>query len=176
MKLISMTDFVLQEKEQLKEKLISGPYDRTDLPRSYDRISNYAEFLKQPLALGMLIPENESGDVLKEPIEKDFYYHDSTLNHVDFSAEVERFTIAKEKVLFKGILKINKEPYKSTKRHIIDLVSGEKFMRIYTELTYWTGEVDKQYFGGKNLKVEDLIKFDLILTPSALEAIGIKQE
>jgi hypothetical protein len=167
MKLIPLSDFVLgQEKAHF--------YGQTEWSTICERIINYTKFLKQPLTLGMFVPYDEGGNVLEEPKNDDL--NSSFFQKQQYFNDLNKYDEAKENVIFKGILKINKEPYKSTKRHLIDLVSGEKFMRIYTELTYWTGEIDREYFDGKNLKVEDLIKYDLTLTPSALEAIGIKEK
>jgi hypothetical protein len=53
MKLISMTDFVL---EQNNFKVFRN-----------QQILNYANFLKQPLELWMFVPCDENGDVLEEP-------------------------------------------------------------------------------------------------------------
>ena len=80
MKLIPMTDFVLeQHKNPCK-----GDY--TDL---FKTVVNYAEFLKKPLKLGMFVPVDEEGNVLdeKEKIENT----DTFFKH----------GVAREKVLFK---------------------------------------------------------------------------
>ncbi|BAP30159.1 uncharacterized protein CHSO_1122 [Chryseobacterium sp. StRB126] len=170
MKLIPLSDFILEQKRKTTSE--------TDYVKPLKLIFNYAEFLKQPLTLGMFVPVDKHGVVL-EPLQ--FCCTSSDCGcmgmpvNVSAQEEIDEYYEANDKVLLKGVLRVNKTPYKATKRNLIDLVSGEKFMRIYTELTYWTGEIEKQYFDGKNnLKVEDLIKFDLTLTPSALEAIGIK--
>lgn len=75
MELISMTDFVL---EQIGDNL------------------KYAQFLKQPLNLGMFVPCTLEGDVLEEPcsigVGNDFYLQ---------RAEDE-YKQAKDRVLFEG--------------------------------------------------------------------------
>ncbi len=67
-KLIQMTDFVLQEHNKFGEL----PYK--ELEKEYDyaltliaKFRNYADFLKQPLTLGMFIPCDLDGNVLEEP-------------------------------------------------------------------------------------------------------------
>ncbi|WP_185269442.1 hypothetical protein [Chryseobacterium bernardetii] len=167
MKLIPLSDFVL---EQLEIQQSTSEFKEV--------VKNYTHFLKQQLTLGMFVPVDKHGAVL-EPLQfcctgSDCGCMGMPVN-VSYQEEIDEYYEANDKVLLNGVLRVNKTPYKATKRNLIDLVSGEKFMRIYTELTYWTGEIDKQYFDGKNLKVEDLIKYDLTLTPSALEAIGIKE-
>jgi hypothetical protein len=86
MKLISMTDFVLDLNNDLspttsKNKLI--------------KIVNYASFLKQPLKLEMFILCDDDGNVMEEPV----------YNGVDeqyYEAQREQYQKEKAKVLFKG--------------------------------------------------------------------------
>lgn len=75
-KLISMTDFVLEQTELLYEKNQS---------KLIHNIVNYAIFLKQPLKLEMFVPCDEDGNVLNQKL-------------CDFS----KYEKAKEKVLFEG--------------------------------------------------------------------------
>lgn len=79
MKLISMTDYVL-ESQRFKE----------DSDTAIFKVTNYANFLKQPLNLGMFIPCDEDGDTLEVP-----YYADG----ID---KVNKYKEAKERVLFEG--------------------------------------------------------------------------
>lgn len=59
-KLISMTDFVLEQEKRLG--LWGDTYkDFTE------KTSKYAQFLKQPLTLGMFVPCGEDGKVLEHP-------------------------------------------------------------------------------------------------------------
>lgn len=60
MKLISMTDFVILQNISLANKEIK--HNECGL-----RILKYANFLKQPLILGMFVPCDENGNVLEEP-------------------------------------------------------------------------------------------------------------
>jgi len=83
MKLISMTDFVLEQKIQSYEP-----------EHILKRITNYANFLKQPLKLEMFVPCDEDGNVLEVP------NSDNEINnYFDLSFEYHQ---AKERVLFKG--------------------------------------------------------------------------
>ena len=54
-KLISMTDFVLKDR---------GHINHID---SFLLCCNYARFLKRPLTLGMFVPCDEEGNILKKP-------------------------------------------------------------------------------------------------------------
>lgn len=94
MKLISMTDFVLQETKN----------DIT-LADSFQRSVTYANFLKQPIKLEMLVPCDENGNPLQEPeefkewINSDHYFNASeSVTH-----QCRMYKKALEKVLFKGI-------------------------------------------------------------------------
>jgi hypothetical protein len=84
MKLISMTDFVLQQtKDNNKQRL-----------NKYSEIVCYAKFLKQPLKLEMFVPCDEDGNVLEEP-DQEF-----ELTFWDYSTKMSKYEQAKEKVLF----------------------------------------------------------------------------
>src|SRR5665648_159369 len=81
MKLISMTDFVL-------EQYLTIASDNIYL--SMINCNNYAKFLKQSLELWMFIPCDEDGNVLEEPIE--------TIGGVELYTK--RYQQAKERCLF----------------------------------------------------------------------------
>ena len=53
MKLISMTDFVLEVSKQTTN-------EGNSLVRNFNKIKNYAQFLKQPLKLEMFVPCDDS--------------------------------------------------------------------------------------------------------------------
>ena len=88
MKLISMTDFVLQENKGGQQvNSISS-----QLHQELRRIKKYANFLKQPLKLEMFVPCDEDGNVLEDITGQGM---------IPFYVEkAHRFLTAKEKVLF----------------------------------------------------------------------------
>ena len=92
MKLISMTDFVLELQET--ESRVIG---------TLDSAINYANFLKQPLKLEMFVPYDEDGNVLEERIifskDEDCVFDSSNFN---------KYQQAKEKVLFEGFKVCNR--------------------------------------------------------------------
>ena len=94
MKLISMTDFVLNQKqsESFNEKTFIN-----EALISLEKIRNYANFLKQPLNLGMFVPCDEDEDILEEP--KDYEQRLPNMM-TEYNDEVYRYKQAKEKVLF----------------------------------------------------------------------------
>ena len=84
MKLISMTDFVLQQ-------------DITDI-KQRDSIVKYANFLKQPLKLEMFVPCDEDGNVISK-----FYSEKENTKNLTFSQLSNQYQIAETKVLFENI-------------------------------------------------------------------------
>lgn len=91
MKLISMTKFVLEQKQSnsFKEKeFINAELFTLEI------IRNYASFLKQPLTLGMFVPCGEDGNVLDLP---EFYKHN--LSSKEYIKK-EQYREAKDRVLF----------------------------------------------------------------------------
>lgn len=83
MKLISMTDFVIQEWEK---DLYTDDFTKI--------VKNYADFLKQPLKLEMFIPCDDNGNVLE-------YIIGNGMIH-NYSEKVKQYEQSKDKVLFDG--------------------------------------------------------------------------
>ena len=99
MKLISMTDFVLEQSEKIKKE----KYGIESYYNTMQVSINYANFLKQPLKLEMFVPCDEDGDILHEPED----YEQRLPNMMtEYNDEVYRYKQAKSKVLFEGF-KIN---------------------------------------------------------------------
>ena len=74
-----MTDFVLEQEQPTY-------LEKEEFEDVYYKIHNYANFLKKPLELGMFVPCDENGDILRDGVNwnKNFYQR------------------AKERVLFEG--------------------------------------------------------------------------
>ena len=92
MKLQSMTDFVLEQNE------ILGTFE------NFRKIVyNYANFLKQPLTLGMFVPCDEDCNVLEEPLH---IFSDHTEKEKSIMYQSNYLTIkyqkAKDRCLFEG--------------------------------------------------------------------------
>ena len=112
----------------------------------YKTTSRYANFLKEPLKLEMFVPCDDDGNFLENPSNK--IYPAS----MSFSNEIEYYNLkhqqAKEKVLFDGF-RFQNEGY---------VTNGIfKFNEEYLE----------------NKTIEDLIQFDLTLTQTAIEKLGL---
>lgn len=100
MKLISMTDFVLEQEKKWN-------YESTGIENSIRKYKDvvfsqykYANFLKQPLKLEMFVPCDADGNVLEKP-EEHFPTGNNNLEEQIF-AKQKQYQKAKEKVLFEG--------------------------------------------------------------------------
>lgn len=83
-----MTDFVLSQKEGSTIEWEQLDWMNQEIYK-LDRIRNYANFLKQPLTLGMFVPCDEDGNVLKDCGLIPCY-------------ELDKYRKAKDRCLFEG--------------------------------------------------------------------------
>lgn len=86
MKLISMTDFVLEQSKKIMN------CELTHL-ESHHQIFDYANFLKQPLKLEMFVTCDDNGNILKLP---------DVCICADECSLCKKYKQAKQKVLFEG--------------------------------------------------------------------------
>lgn len=142
-RLISMTDFVLEQREKRHKDNI----------RSFWICEKYANFLKQPLKLEMFVPCDEDGNVLGEP------YNDGNGDNY-FGVLLDEYQKAKEKVLFEGF-ELNFEI-----TEIVGIINNDYQIWFYKNGT--------TTINSKEIKtIEDLIKYDLTLTPNAIKQLGL---
>lgn len=155
MKLISMTDFVLMNVNRISS---------ADHNLEWYRIItlNYANFLKQSLTLGMFVPTDEEGNVLKEP-----KFPNENRKAYDglaelFEWELKQYKKAKERVLFEGefILHDIKDYF------IVNIPNKNKESDLDNEHTIWISWNDSK-------TVESLVPREFELTPTALKQIGL---
>lgn len=96
MKLISMTDFVLEQY-----KINQSPYN------FWKKIGNYANFLKQPLELWMFVACDENGNYLPEPESRGVHPHYITEPTNEELEAYNDWLEAKERCLFEGLDEID---------------------------------------------------------------------
>lgn len=148
MKLISMVDFVLAQNEI---ETVSDYIVQRNRARKFSKILNYALFLKQPLRLGMFVPCDEEGNVLKEtpPFQ---YYGEHTS---DTAKRVWGYKEAQEKVLFKDFKITKKENF-----YFIEKPDNIKYFRL---------------LNNSNKTIEDLLTYDksIELTESAITQLSL---
>ena len=128
-----MTDYVL---EQYK----INQYDEDYI----FNVLRYANFLKQPVTLGMFVPCDENGNVLEEP---KFYFHH------EYKVALEKYQKAQEKVIFNGFECV--EMFKRDK-----VITFQGLINVF----YWRYE-HQEWTIAKGIKtIEDLIPCKLELT------------
>ena len=134
-----MTDYVLESK-RFKE----------DSDTAIFKVTNYAQFLKQPLKLGMFIPCDEDGNILKLPIEIK-----EDAENWNYQARFNQYIKAKELVYFEDFKVIDRGNF-----YFIEREDSSLFYRLFKNNTK------------KNL--ESLIKVwdNVILTKSISEILG----
>lgn len=137
-----MTEFVLEYENTSKNWGACSGCHQKGLTEDFFL---YANFLNQPLTLGMFIPCDSKGKPLKEPFTVGAKMKHHQLQHLD------KFKQAKERVLFEG--------FRLTDGKSNTVVCGE--VSIYLDYDH------------KAFKIENLSTYHLTLTASAIKIIGL---
>jgi len=143
MKLISLLEFTLSKNEFFIYE------------HSAENIRMYANFLNQPLTLGMFVCE------VPEP---ELQTHE---NRADYCDEwVSQYQQAKERILFEGFEVINPDEHK------IKTLSGTSFITNKKEEINIAFKKDwEEDWCFEYETIEDLVKYNLTLTKSAINQI-----
>jgi len=107
-----MIEYVLDSKNHLSS-------DSSQIQVRLNKILYYAEFLKQPLTLGMFVPCDLESNVLEEPNSNDDYYKDANGISENYFIDFKEYQKAKERVLFKGFKVDDQYIYYKDKRNNI---------------------------------------------------------
>jgi len=143
MKLISMTDYCQEVSSEFMSP--KKPFDKNYW---FGKILKYSDFLKQPIELCMFVPCDKDGNVLEEPT----HYGKSIETMRELLKEYKQ---AKERCLFKGFEIIHKDKHRIT----IDC----DFLELDFNL------IKNKFENHKT--TEDLVKYNLQLTPTAQKLI-----
>ncbi len=160
MKLISMTNKVLEINQEFKKNILNY-----NVIYYFKKIVEYAEFLKQPLQLGFFVPCDLDGNVLEEPkIPHTFSSENSNDYITKWEKELGLYQQAKERVIFEGFEYYEVSSVSSSFQDIQIM----KFKNGNTQywLTDYTKENPKQIMV-KN--VEDLVPYNLTITENAIK-------
>lgn len=155
-RLISMTDFVLEQKELMKESEQGFNIEKYDF---IINTCNYANFLKQPLNLSMFVPcklVEGVWVVLEEPI----FTTDIAITEL---SKVKEYQEAKDRVLFEGFEYVEEDEelfLVFNKNESLKIINNENFV-LYDGAVY------------VHQVIEDLVKYNLELTPAAKKQIGL---
>lgn len=150
-KLISMVDFVV---EQGKMTIVIDEWEGKR-QESLTKIYNYANFLKQPLTLGMFVLCDLEGNVMIKP-----NAYNNMLNTADWMAYNSDYQQAKERVLFEGLE--------------FDMGIGLNFYYIRNAISEITISVEKSInrFPNNYKTIEDIVRIKPTLTPNALKQLS----
>lgn len=159
--LISAVDFILKQVRELEYGYhLNGSHA--------DLMHSYALFMTQPLTLGMFIPCDENGVILKKPHFMDFYLGNEYEPHEEEYKICKNYEKAKERVLFEGFLirDVDIEAngvVDKTIRYV-----GENALLFNSRTSAWI-------HGDGMVDIEDLtnLKNKPTLTESALKQIGL---
>jgi len=159
-KLISMVEFVLEnQKNRTEDWRHKEGYHSECNTAMLVNVYNYANFLKQPLTLGMFVPCDLEGNVLKHP---DTYKESEMYcTHEGLDIYREKYQQAKERVLFEGF-EMTQNPFPCQDFYTIESSTFS--------IQYHSKDNHLNTFTFKT--IEDLIDRDLTLTPNALKQIG----
>ena len=138
-RLMSMTDFVLKYS---KTNHNSDEFENT--------ITDYANFLNQPLKLEMFVPCDDEGNVLETPKTPHTFASENCDEYVNkYKSEKLIFDKAKEKVLFEGF----------------------EWDKDWNDVNFKNISINNRLM--QESIVEDLIKYQPELTETALKQIGL---
>lgn len=162
-----MVDYI--SKIETEFNMPTKPFDKNYY---FGKMLNYASFLRQKLELWMFVPcklVEGVWVVLEEPEEKSFYTEMSPKNgRRRWKTNSDKYTLdlceyqeAKERVLFEGFTAI----YNQTKNGTVAIVRNTP-NSLNIELGFKNTTC-------KFKTIEDLVKYDLILTPTAQKQIGL---
>ena len=165
MRLVSMTDFVLKQN-----KILETYVNHLRRPL-FEKIVNYATFLKQPLKLEMFVPCDNDEEILKPQYiaGKEVIYNELVEEFI--MDKVKEYNEAKAKVLFEGF-NLNQKDF--SKLESIFCLTKECF-----QITFFTKEKGCFMDNLKTNKtyeiktIEDLIQYNLQLTENAVKQIGL---
>ena len=176
--LISMTDFVLQEHNKMMNW--QPPYDRNNCSVG-SVVVNYAKFLSQKLELWMFVPcklVDGVWVVLEEPKKYEYVCSNPSNELVEdvelnYNIAVQEYQEAKERVLFEGFEIINKGKWSKTNPLCGLWLSNKN--NDCKPFSYCSKGYPKEYYWANinSEKIEDLVKYNLELTPTAKKQIGI---
>lgn len=142
-KLISMVEFVLNAKKHMsRENNPNLQFEKLLTKRGIliESIFNYANFLSQPLTLGMFVP-CVNGEVIKEPKKKYKGGQTVVFSTNQFTKEYSDYLKAKERVLFEGCRIVDGDMI-FIKGHDTDLFVDELSEMIIDDLLKMTIQTD----------------------------------
>ena len=168
MKLMPMTKFI-KEQSNIGMEIQSLTYQQSDRARRYYLIQRYAYFLLKDIKIGMVVPCDEFGNILEEPLQE--HYTDCTeeQNTKDWLYNLEKYNEVKERVLFKGF-------------KVVDVKNGIAYSKSISDASglihlFWLDNITQTWGLSHGVTtIETLTIFNSIeLTETALKEIGLPE-
>ena len=153
-KLVSTTDFVLEQKEYIKEvDKLSFFEIQIKINEFYDKVVHHTTQMKRPLEKGMFIVCDDEGNVLEEPKESNYNLGDIHAGY--FKLDVDKYQQAKERILFKGFYSTDE-----------NTVSNGEIKIIFGNLITLIIHGDNGYGGisKSDMIIEDIVNYNLTIT------------
>lgn len=158
-KLISTTDYVLeQDKVRPSYKLYETDWAK-EFELRFKSVVNYANFLRQPLTLGMFIACDKEGNVLEKPKKYDLWLKGYFV-HTQLD-KYYQYRKAKERVLFEGFT-ISEN----------DGSDGRFWTVSKGDVSFQWDSAENEFFMMSGFTIESLVKYNLTLTQTALTLIN----
>lgn len=153
-KLISTTDFVLEQKEYIKEvDKLSFFEIQIKINEFYDKVVHHTTQMKRPLEKGMFIVCDDGGNVLEEPKESNYNLGDIHAGY--FKLDVDKYQQAKEHVLFKGFYSVDE---KTVSNGEIEIIFGN-LITLMIHRNHGSEGITKE-----KMFIEDLVDYNLTIT------------
>ena len=160
MKLISMITFV-KKQGNIGMEIQSIGHQQSDRARRFYLIQKYADFLLKDIGIGMVVPCDEFGNVLEEPLAYNFK---SVELFTNYNIKHQQ---AKDRILFKGF-------------KVCDYKHGSLYSKTITDETglihlFWFDKITQTWGLSHGVStIETLTVFNSIeLTETALKEIGL---
>ena len=153
-KLISTTDFVLEQKEYIKEvDKLSFFEIQNRINEFYDKVVHHATQMKRPLEKGMFIVCDDGGNVLEEPKESDYNLGDIHAGY--YREDLIKYQQAKERILFKGFYSVDENTVSNGE---IEIIFGN-LITLMIHRNHGSEGITKE-----KMFIEDLVDYNLTIT------------
>ena len=166
MKLKTMISFVKEQGDIKKEVQLIGIEQPYRTSRFY-LIQNYADFLLKNITIGMLVPCDEFGNVLEEPLQEHYADYTDEQNVKDWLCNLEKYNQAQERILFKGF-------------KVVDVHNGIAYSKSISDNSglihlFWLDNITQTWKLSFHLtNIESITKFiGIELTETAIKEIGL---
>jgi hypothetical protein len=165
--LVSMTQFV-KNLAIVGMEVQSLTHQLSERANRFKIIQNYADFLLKDIEKGMVVPCDELGNVLEEPLQEHYTDCNEEQNARDWLYNLEKYKEAQSRVLFKGF-KVVDCTKSSFSRSTKSITNESGIIHLF-----WFDNITKTWNKSFGLEsIESLSQFNCLeLTETAKKEIG----